>query len=200
LSLHVPPAPGPASRSVLAALRTPMARHQGRTPLAASGGRDSLQLELPLPVHELALPSRPVGASPTRLAGWRFLLREAGAPAGTASVAAEALLTTDGWAFAYFCEGPYVTSTQRALKQAESLPGPYQPRLLSVPQLYMLTLWLHGDTGADAAEGIPQPSDILIPLAPAPPGIAAHEPHRADALLPLLNRRVVKAPALSSPV
>jgi hypothetical protein len=144
--------------------------------------------------------SRPAEASLTRLAGWRFLLRETEAPPGSVSVsAAEAVLTADGWSFAYFCGGPYVASTQRALQQAESLGEPFQPRLLSVPQLYMLTLWLHRDVGADAAEGTPQASDLLIPLAPAPPGIAAHRPHRVDALLPLLNRRVVTAPRMRTP-
>ncbi|MGH3326159.1 MAG: hypothetical protein ACRDOV_17265, partial [Streptomyces sp.] len=144
---------------------------------------------------------RPAGSAPTRLTGWRFLLRDTAAPAGSASVgAAEAVLTADGWAFAYFCEGPYVTSTERALQQAGSLPAAFQPRLLSVPQLYMLTLWLHGDPGADAAQGTPEPSDLLIPLAPAPPGIAAHQPHRVDALLPLLTRRVVASPRLRTPV
>jgi hypothetical protein len=63
----------------------------------------------------------------------------------------------------------------------------------------MLTLWLHTDTGADAAEGTPQPSDLLIPLAPAPPGITAHCPHRVDALLPRLTRRVVTTPLLRTP-
>jgi hypothetical protein len=201
MPLHVPPAPPAASRSVLAALRSPTASGLGRPPAAPGILRHSLEPELPLPLHEMADFSPPEGSSLTRLAGWRFLLREREAPAGSAAVgAAEAVLTADGWAFAYFCEGPYVTSTRRALEQAESLPEAFQPRLLSVPQLYMLTLWLHRDTGADAADGTPQPSDLLIPLAPAPPGIAAHSPHRVDALLPLLNRRVMTAPLLRTPV
>jgi hypothetical protein len=179
--------------------------HPGRAPLAASGAAGTppeteLEIELPLPVHELTGFGPPSAASSTRLTGWRFLLRETGAPAGSAAVgAAETLLTSDGWAFAYFCGGPYVASSQRALRQAESLPGLHQPRLLSVPRLYMLTLWLHGNAAADIAEGSPQPSDLLIPLAPAPPGIAAHVPHRADALLPLLTgRSVAPTPLLRS--
>lgn len=201
MPLHLPPAPPAASRSVLAALRSSTApRHPGRTAVAADAARRPLQPELPLPLHEMAPFSRPAGSSPTRLAGWRFLLRETNTPAGSPSAgAAEAVLTADGWVFAYFCEGPYVSSTQRALEQAESLHEHLQPRLLSVPQLYMLTLWLHRDTAADGGEGTPQPSDLLIPLAPAPPGIAAHRPHRVDALLPLLTRRVVTTPLLRAP-
>lgn len=197
MPLHVRSAPAPALRSVLAALRAPTAAHQAPALLATGPDGRPPEIELPLPVHELTSLSAPAGASCTRLTGWRFLLREAGAPAGTAAVgAAETLLTSDGWAFAYFCGGPYVASSQRALRQAESLPGRHQPRLLSVPSLYMLALWLHGDADAGITEGAPQPSDLLLPLAPAPPGIAAHVPHRADALLPLLTRRSVPAPGL----
>ncbi|NLU73513.1 hypothetical protein HCC61_12625 [Streptomyces sp. HNM0575] len=202
MPLHVPSAPAPASRSVLAALRSPASVPGGRTPLAADGGTGpSLEIELPLPVHELAADAPQAAAPCTRLTGWRFLLREAGSPAGSPAVgAAETLLTSDGWAFAYFCGGPYVASSQRALLQAESLPGLHQPRLLSVPRRYMLTLWLHGDATADIAEGGPLPADVLIPLAPAPPGIAAHVPHRADALLPLLTGRSAATPAGTTPL
>ena len=84
----------------------------------------------------------------TRLTGWRFLIRGG----DRAVAAAETMLTPDGWAFSHFFEGPYIASTERALRQAEALTQPYQPRLLSVPGLYMLTLWLHGDIAADGAD------------------------------------------------
>jgi hypothetical protein len=109
------------------------------------------------------------------------------------------MLTPDGWAFSHFFEGPYIAATERALRQAENMKGAYQPRLLSVPGLYMLTLWLHGDLTADGADGHPAASDLLVPLAPAPPGIAAHRPHRVAELLPMLTHRVTPAPLLGSP-
>ncbi|KEF20869.1 hypothetical protein DF18_10875 [Streptomyces rimosus] len=194
MPLHVPPAPAPALRSVLAALGSPTAVREARTPaLRAHPG--PLTPELPLPVHVLDDVSHPAGPPRTRLTGWRFLIRD-----GERAVAtAEAMLTADGWAFSHFCEGPYVTSTERALRQAESVPTPYQPRLLSVPELYMLTLWLHHDVGADGAEGVPAPGDVLVPLAPAPPGIAAHRPHRVADLLPRLTLRLAPVPLLGSP-
>jgi hypothetical protein len=82
------------------------------------------------------------------------------------------------------------------LRQAETMKQPYQARLLSVPSLYMLTLWLHGDCAADGAAGHPAATDLLVPLAPAPPGIAAHRPHRVAELLPVLTHRVTPAPLL----
>ncbi|MBH5333748.1 hypothetical protein IHE55_02575 [Streptomyces pactum] len=198
MPLLVPPAPAPALRSVLTALGSPTAVREDRTPaLRVLPG--PFTAEAPLPLHVLAGDGRPGGPPLTRLAGWRFLIR-----CGGRSVAvAEAVVTADGWAFSRFSEGPYVKSTEQALAQAESLPTAYQPRLLSVPELYMLTLWLHGDTAADPAAGSPAPGDPLVPLAPAPPGIAAYRPYRAADLLPVIGVRTaprqLPGPLLGSP-
>lgn len=194
MPLHVPPAPAPALRTVLTALGSPTAVHEARTP-ALRTAQDTATPELPLPVHVLDQIT-PAGVSATRLAGWRFLIRSG----DRAVAAAETRLTPDGWAFSHFFEGPYIASTERALSQAEALQQPYQARLLSVPGLYMLTLWLHGDLTADGAEGHPAATDLLVPLAPAPPGIAAHRPHQVAELLPVLTLRVAPAPLLGSPV
>ncbi|MFD0144665.1 MULTISPECIES: hypothetical protein [unclassified Streptomyces] len=195
--LRPSPAPAPALRSVLAALGSPAAVSEARTPaLRAAPG--PLSPEAPLPLHVLDVRDQvvPSGQAPhTRLAGWRFLIR------GTdrAVAAADTMLTPDGWSFSHFFEGPYVAATERALLQAESLPTVYQPRLLSVPELYMLTLWLHGDTDADGATASPDPADLLVPLAPAPPGIAAHRPHRVADLLPVLTLRLAPPPLFGTP-
>ncbi|WP_369387962.1 hypothetical protein AB5J72_10385 [Streptomyces sp. CG1] len=194
MPLHVPPAPAPALRSVLAALGSPTAVREARTPsLRAAQGPTTP--ELPLPVHVLDRITAP-GLSATRLAGWRFLIRSG----ERAVAAADTMLTPDGWTFSHFFEGPYVTSTERALQQAETLQQPYQARLLSVPGLYMLTLWLHGDTGADGAEGHPADTDLLVPLAPAPPGIPTHRPFPVTELLPVLTHRATPVSLLGPPV
>ncbi|WP_267246335.1 hypothetical protein [Streptomyces sp. PR69] len=195
MPLHIPPAPAPALRSVLAALGSPTAVREDRTP-ALRSAQGPLTPELPLPVHVLDQIA-PAGRTPsTRLAGWRFLIRGG----GRAVAAAETMLTPDGWAFSHFFEGPYLGSTERALRQAESMAEsmgtPFQPRLLSVPELYMLTLWLHQDTEADASAGVPAPTDVLVPLAPAPPGIAAHRPRRVADLLPVMTLRLTPGPLL----
>ncbi|MEU6084946.1 hypothetical protein [Streptomyces sp. NPDC047108] len=191
MPLHVPPAPQPALRSALAALGSPTAVRDPRTP-ALRTVSGPLAPELPLPVHVLDRVVSHQGIPRTRLAGWRFLVRGG----DRAVAAAETMLTPDGWAFSHFFEGPYVASTERALRQAEALPGTYQPRLLSVPELYMITLWLHGDVEADATQGSPAPNDVLVPLAPAPPGIAAHRPHRVADLLPVLTLRMTPPPLM----
>ncbi|MFI8950508.1 hypothetical protein ACIGO6_28775 [Streptomyces sp. NPDC053750] len=193
MPLHVLPAPAPALRSVLTALSSPTAVREARTPslLVAQGPATP---ELPLPVHVLDRITAE-GVTATRLAGWRFLIR----CGDRAVAAADTMLTADGWAFSHFFEGPYVASTERALRQAEAMPQAYQPRLLSVPGLYMLTLWLHGDCTADATAGRPAATDLLVPLAPTPPGIAAHRPHRVAELLPVLTHRMTPTRLLRSP-
>ncbi|MEU7067047.1 hypothetical protein ACIA6C_28850 [Streptomyces sp. NPDC051578] len=201
MPLHVPPAPAPALRSVLAALGSPTAVNEAHTPsLRALQG--PVTAELPLPVHVLdrlhASALVPGGRPPrTRLTGWRFLIRS-----GDRFVAAaDTRLTPDGWAFSHFFEGPYVAATERALRQAESLGQGYQPRLLSVPELYMLTLWLHGAVNADPSAGLPAAADLLVPLAPAPPGIAPYRPHTVSELLPVLTHRLRRtAPPTPPPV
>ncbi|MFM9615925.1 hypothetical protein DF268_43230 [Streptomyces sp. V2] len=193
MPLHVPPAPAPALRSVLTALGSPTAVREARTPSLRTAEGQAVP-ELPLPLHVLDRISAE-GVPETRLAGWRFLIR----CQDRAVAAAETRLTADGWTFSHFFEGPYIDSTERALRQAESTELAVQARLLSVPGLYMLTLWLHGDCASDGTTGHPAPADVLIPLAPAPPGIAAHRPHRVAELLPALTHRVTPAPLLSSP-
>ncbi|MFK0159551.1 hypothetical protein ACIQVL_38245 [Streptomyces sp. NPDC090499] len=193
MPLQVPPAPAPALRSVLTALGSPTAVREARTPSLRTAQGPTTP-ELPLPVHVMDRITTE-GVSATRLAGWRFLIR----CGDRAVAAADTMLTPDGWAFSHFFEGPYITSTERALHQAEALQQTYQPRLLSLPGLYMLTLWLHGDCTADGAEGHPAATDLLIPLAPAPPGIAAHRPHLVAELLPVLTHRITPAPLLITP-
>ncbi|MFJ9567472.1 hypothetical protein ACIRQQ_46525 [Streptomyces fuscichromogenes] len=193
MPLHVPAAPAPALRSVLTALGSPTAVREARTPSLRTAQGPATP-ELPLPVHVMDRIT-PEGVSATRLAGWRFLIR----CGDRAVAAADTMLTPDGWAFSHFFEGPYIASTERAVHQAEALQQTYQPRLLSLPGLYMLTLWLHGDCTADGAEGHPAATDLLVPLAPAPPGIAAHRPHLVAELLPVLTHRITPAPLLITP-
>ncbi|MEU9292736.1 hypothetical protein [Streptomyces sp. NPDC048266] len=192
--LRPSPAPAPALRSVLAALGSPTAVHEARTP-ALRAAQGPLSPELPLPVHVLDVTGAPGHAPRIRLAGWRFLIRSG----DRAIAAADTMLTPDGWSFSHFFEGPYVTATERALLQAEALPVPYQPRLLSVPELYMQTLWLHADPDADGATAAPAAADLMVPLAPAPPGIAAHRAYQIADLLPVLSTRLAPPPLRGSP-
>ncbi|GGO84513.1 hypothetical protein [Wenjunlia tyrosinilytica] len=181
MPLHTVPAPAPALQAVLAALNSPSAT-RGAPTLHNSPG--PVTTTLAHPVHVLDVPDEAVGSrcalTSTRCTGWRFLINAGETPIASA----ETVRTPDGWAFSHFSQGPFVTSTHLAMRQAHTLPTRYQPRLLSVPGLYMLALWLHNDSSADSA------NDLLIPLAPAPLGIPAHHPHKATELLSALTRRL----------
>ncbi|MFJ5096666.1 hypothetical protein [Streptomyces sp. NPDC088557] len=192
--LRPSPAPAPALRSVLAALGSPTAVREPRTP-ALRDAQGPLSPEHPLPVHVLGAAGAPGRPPRTRLAGWRFLIRHG----DRAIAAADTTLTPDGWTFSHFFEGPYVTATEQALLQAEALPVTYRPQLLSVPQLYMLTLWLHAGPDTHGTATTPAAADLLVPLAPAPPGIAAHHAYQVADLLPVLNTRLTPPPLRGSP-
>ncbi|MFW6693160.1 hypothetical protein [Streptomyces sp. MAR4 CNX-425] len=193
MPLSVLTPPSPALRSVRAALKSPTAVRGFRT-LTPTSGAGPAGVTDPLPVHVLDGVGPGDGPPRAALGGWRFHL----AAEGRVVAAAEARITPDGWAFSHFSEGPYVASAQRALRQAESLPAVLQPRLLSVPELYMVTLWLRPDAGAAAEPDGIDPADLLVPLAPAPPGIRAHRAHRAGDLLPALRDRLAAARLLGS--
>jgi hypothetical protein len=194
MPLLVPPAPAPALLSVLAALSSPTAVLEARTP-ALRSAKGPLAAEHPLPVHVFEPAAVPGGLPQARLTGWRFHIR-AGA---RVAAAGETVVTPDGWVFSRFSEGPFLASIERALLQAETLPATYQPHLLSVPGLYMLALWLHCDARAEAGTAQPDPDDLLVPLAPAPPGIAPHRVHRLTELAPALSVRLAPPPLMGSP-
>ncbi|MFF0387153.1 hypothetical protein ACFYS8_00500 [Kitasatospora sp. NPDC004615] len=102
------------------------------------------------------------------------------------TAAAEVAVGANGPAFSHLTAGPYLDSTVRALRQAWQLvhpsPARYEPRLLSLPEHYASALWLHSALPGE---------DLLIPLAPAPLGVAAHQVFPAAELL----ARLANAPA-----
>ena len=180
MSLSLPQPPAAALRAVLGALDSPTALRALRS---SATRRGPLAAAHPLPVHLLDPAAHAGGAAPlseARCTGWRFLIRDG----EEVVAAAETRETPEGYAFAYFAEGPYPLATLRALQQARqhtaATSTPYLPRLLSVPGRYMTALWLH--PVLDQAHS----RDLLIPLAPAPLGVTAHVPHDAEELLTLL--------------
>ena len=120
----------------------------------------------------------------TRLTGWRFLIRSG----DRAVAAAETMLTADGWAFSHFFEGPYLASTERALRQAESHgTAPTSRGCCPCPSSTCSRCGCTATRAPTPPPATPPPTDLLVPLAPAPPGIAAHRPHRVAELLPVLT-------------
>ncbi|MFJ1756047.1 hypothetical protein [Kitasatospora sp. NPDC088134] len=112
-------------------------------------------------------------------------------PAGLDEVvaAAEVVEGPGGPAFSHVTAGPYLDSTVRALRQAWQLShgaaGRFEPRLLSLPEHYASALWLHSARPGE---------DLMIPLAPAPLGVAGHQVLPAAELLARLERSPAARP------
>jgi hypothetical protein len=131
-----------------------------------------LEMDRPHQVYTMGL-DQVIGDTGVRSAvptGWRYLLRQ-----GDQVVAAAQTVTDDGGqaAFASFNSGPYVESTRQAFGTAEQYAGAgegseddWEPRVLHVPALHAMALWLHTEA---------ETTDIVLPLPPVPQGI---EPDR----------------------
>jgi hypothetical protein len=97
-------------------------------------------------------------AQPTR---WRYLVQE-----GDKIIAAASVLSQgpgDAHDLSHINEGPFVASTADALEYVRSHPeltsGDFELRLLQVPALHTMAIWLHPRSGD---------GDLLVPLAPSP--------------------------------
>jgi hypothetical protein len=113
-------------------------------------------------------------AQPT---AWRYLLVN-----GEAALSAAELLQSDDGSltFAETNSGPFVQSTADVLAAAERLDDvereDFELRLLRVPSVYLVALWLYSDT-----------SSLVLPLSPAPGGLEVGHPYSPDEVLAALK-------------
>jgi hypothetical protein len=125
-------------------------------------------------------------AKPT---GWRYLVeveREVVAAAETA------IGNEDTHAFSHINHGPFVAGTVQALAAAERLAADRdsEVRLLHIPALYFVALWLTPPQSTDDSQS------VLLPVAPAPDGIEANRAYPAGELLETLAERARSIPDL----
>jgi hypothetical protein len=140
-----------------------------------------LGLTAPHDVYFLGLDELAEGASldAARAVGRRFLVVEGDRPVASAELADHEEGTR-----LQANEGPYVESTAAAIAWAEQdrelAAGDYELRLLRIPALYFVGLWLKDEQDR---------ADVVIPLEPSP---APLEPRRkyapAEVLSPLAER------------
>ncbi len=147
-----------------------------RTP-ALRNATGPLQLTEPHQVFTLGLTDLAAGkglnaAKPT---GWRYLVQEG----DNVLASAETVVGPRGeQVFSAFNEGRFVDSSAKAMRAVGESPGVaqggFELRLLNVPGLYVLALWLHDMQGQ---------GDFLVPLAPSPVETPAGKPAPAAVLL-----------------
>jgi hypothetical protein len=98
--------------------------------------------------------------------GWRFLVQSGGRTVASA----ETTRGPDGGGggsgsdeVSHFNEGPFVAATEKALASVRGLTqvqaAGFDVRLLRIPAVYMMALWLHSPA-----------TDLLVPMAPSPIG------------------------------
>jgi hypothetical protein len=152
---------------------------------------EALSPTLPHPVFQLGLSDLTERGSveSARLTGWRYLLRQGDEIVATA----ETVVGRAGeQQFSQVTRGPFAVSTAAALEVAEALPEArersYELRLLHVPALYAMALWLHDDGK----------NDRLIPLDPSPEGIESNRPYEADEFLRILGDIAKQVPRMEA--
>lgn len=157
----------PPEASAAVTSRLDAVRDSAQPTSRALGGADpgSLTPSSPHEVYVLGLKDLlsedALGAA--QMTGWRYLLGDE----ATAVSSAETIVTGGGeHRFARFNSGPFVASTVTALETVADMPQVQTenvaPRLLTVPALNLMAIWVHGSA-----------DDVLVPLAPAPQGVEA---------------------------
>ncbi|MGW1008406.1 hypothetical protein [Streptomyces sp. NPDC002520] len=139
-----------------------------------------------LPVYSLGLDDLRRGRelAPAQAVAWRYVVEQGGIPVALA----DTVVTPEGvHSVAQVNYGPFVSGILEALEVAEHAEGgaDAELRLLQVPALHLLAIWLHrGASGQDR----------LVPAAPSPTGIEANHDYPATALLTELTARARTTP------
>ncbi|NGM16250.1 hypothetical protein O3597_14250 [Verrucosispora sp. WMMA2044] len=124
-----------------------------------SARKEQLDVSTPHQVFTMGLDSVLAGGGVDRAepAGWRYLIEDGGQPVASA----ETTTGPDGTEeVAQFTEGPFVAATDKAMKIIRKLPkltaSGFELRLLRIPAVYQMALWLHSDN-----------EDLIVPLEPS---------------------------------
>jgi hypothetical protein len=167
MTLRVPEPTPETVESVRSQLSELAGRAQFRHRALARANPVTVALTAPHDVYFLGLDELADGVSidAARPVAQRFLVMDADTAVASAEVTGP-----DGAGF-QANEGPFVAATAAAIIRAEAEPeladGDYELRLLRIPALYFVALWLHDEDGR---------GDVVVPLDPAP---APFEPGRS---------------------
>jgi hypothetical protein len=121
---------------------------------------------------------------------WRYLLVQDNAPIAEAELAAASRgkkgAKSRSLDFVSLTHEPFAGATVDALGAAERLPQvareDYELRLLKIPAVYFVALWLHGSK-----------DDILMPMGDPPGGLKANEPYTEAQVIKALRGSVEQA-------
>lgn len=160
--------------AVTAALSELAGRAEFRRRALARANPLDVALAVPHDVYTLGLDEL---AARARIDQARRIARRFLVMAGDRAVSSAEIADEDGTGF-QANEGPYVVATADAIARAEDDPdladGDYEIRLLRIPALYFVALWLRDVRGDH---------DVLVPLDPAPAPFEPGRRYRPDDVL-----------------
>jgi hypothetical protein len=119
---------------------------------------------------------------------WRYLLVQDNAAVAEAELSvprrgaktAKTAKTARPVEFASLTHGPFAAATVDALSAAEQLPqverDDYEMRLIKIPAVYFVALWLHGAK-----------QDILVPMGDPPGGLERNKPYSEAQIIEALR-------------
>lgn len=159
----------------------------GKKMASASVGSD-LSITRPHRVYSVARDAIVGGEllSAAQPIAWRYVLVNSDSALAAAELIEDA---GGGLSFSDINYGPFVQATADVLIAAEKLDdvqrGEFELRLLRIPSVYLVAVWLHGDG-----------TDLLLPLAPAPVGLEAGRVYGPQEVLEAIKSRAETAAAL----
>jgi hypothetical protein len=177
MTLHTPTLSDAALRTLEQGLGE-LAQRQGfEDRRLAAAAPAALAVAAPHDVYSLGLEDLAAGRG-LEAAEWvsrRCLILDGDHP-----IAAAELPDPDGANGFTTTEGRFAATTATAIQGAEDAPGEYELRLLRIPALYLMALWLKDRNGTD---------DVLVPLDPAPAELQPNERYSDQQLLERLRDR-----------
>jgi hypothetical protein len=177
MSLTIPTVPDDAVRALAVGLQllatSPMVTNRmlrGQAAITrfmtARTANPAAKPDLSLPWFVLNLSDGPKGLTAPRQVGWRHLL-STGDPGGFA-LSDTTIRDSSQHVFAGLGESPFASDLEGRLAALRRDPtvsaGSYEAALLQVPAVYVMAIWLR-----DTAHH----NDLVVPVAPAPPPLAA---------------------------
>jgi hypothetical protein len=185
MSLFVPEPPAKGLRIINEALGSLLSQPGSALSAMAGINPDRLSAAAPHRTYFVQLESVAEGRilSEAELTGWRYIVLNDESPL----LAAELDIDADAGVleFSNANLGPHAEGTLQGVRIAESLDEvrerDFELRLLEIPSLYVIALWLHG------AE-----KDLLIPLPPTNPGLTPYRIYPVEDLSTFLREAAIK--------
>lgn len=158
-----------AEKAVSSMLRRIVATDADYVPALRSAEPASLAISTPHRIAVLALDRIHAGMSLRSAVdkkGWRFFVHDGHKVVATVN---SSMNSKGKHSFSNITVGPFVSGTEEAIRRAERLEpvqqGRFEPLLLQVPAIHLVSLWLRN---------LERGADLLMPIPPTPRGVSAY--------------------------